>query len=245
MQGPENAGAPVRLNPEYRMNIKPHIKCQKAGTFNIDDWKAADAPFKTAEFADFQQGWTDRPSPDFRPAKAAAAWTDNALIVYAELCDDDIFNDTGEGEFNKIAIDSGDVFEIFLGPAGQDSYYEFHVSPRNQKIQLRLPFPKCFEKLQPAFKSSEAMLETFKIWSPVIQSRVRTDRAAGKWWVLVEIPFSMLVEKGPVVAGLKWSFSFCRYDYTRPGRNLAYSSTSPHSAINYHLVDEYGVLEFV
>jgi len=225
--------------------IKPHIKCHRLASFNIDDWKAADAIFKTAEFAEFQQGWAATPSNDFRPAKAAAAWTETSLIVYAELCDDDIFNEVGEEEFNRMAIDSGDVFEIFLRPEVQDSYYEIHVSPRNHKFQLRLPFPNCFQKLKTKFKSSDEMLESFKIWNPVIQSRVRIDSAARKWWVLSEIPFSMLVEKEPVSAGMEWRFSFCRYDYTRPERNLAYSSTSPHSAINYHLVDEYGTLEFI
>ena len=225
--------------------IIPQIKCHKAGSFNIDDWKAAEELFKTAEFAEFQQGWADKPSHDFRPAKAAAAWTGTSLIVYAELCDDDIFNDTGEEEFNRIAIGSGDVFEIFLRPAGQDSYYEIHVSPRNQKFQIRLPFPNCFQKLKQDFKSPDEMLESFKIWNPVVRSRVSIDRAARKWRVLAEIPFSMLVEKETVSAGLKWRFSFCRYDYTRPAMNPAYSSTSPHSAINYHLVDEYGILEFI
>ncbi len=227
------------------MNKKsPRIICRKTDVLDINDWHAADALFKDAEFAEFQQGWTDKPTDGFRPAKAAAAWTNQHLFIYAELCDYDIFNEIPEKEFNRIAIEHGDVFEIFLKPAGQDSYYEIHVSPTNQKFQLRLPFLGCFQELKSKFKSSDEMLDSFKIWAPVMRSNVRVDKASGKWWVVVEIPFSMLVENKAVAVGSKWRFSFCRYDYTRPDKKPTYSSTSHHSAINYHLVDEYGELEF-
>lgn len=229
----------------FMEKIKPNIRCRKIQALAIGDWKAVDALFKNADFAEYQQGWAEAPSKGFRRAKAAAAWKEGSLIVYAELADDDIFNGTEEKDFNSIAIGTGDVFEIFLKPYGQDPYYEIHVSPNNQKFQLRLPFPGCFQKLKSKFKSSDEMIESFKIWNPVVESRVRIDKDAGKWWVVAEIPFSMMVEKYPVEPGMKWGFSFCRYDYTRPCSTPEYSSTSPHSAINYHLVDEYGILEFI
>ncbi len=224
---------------------KPHISCKKIGSFDINDWKTADSLFRTADFANYQQGWADTPVAGFRPAKAAAAWTDSSLVVYAELSDDDIFNEIPEEDFNKIAINHGDVFEIFLRPEGQEAYYEIHVSPNNQKFQLRLPFPGCFKKMKSKFKSPEEMMESYKVSQPSVRSNVRIDRPARKWWVITEIPLSMVAEDHPVKPGTKWRFSFCRYDYTRPDKTPVYSSTSPHSAINYHLVDEYGTLEFV
>ncbi len=222
---------------------KPAIICRKVDAVNLDDWESLDALFSTADFAHFQQGWTEQPTPGFRPAKTAAAWTSDALVVYAELCDDDIYNTMAADDFNNMAINFGDVFEIFLQPAGQEAYYEIHVAPNNHKFQLRLPCVNAFKKLKDQFKSSEEMFESFKVWKPVVDSRVRIDAAARKWWVAVKIPLSMLAENVPAAAGAKWLFSFCRYDYTRPGTEPTYSSTSPHSAINYHLVHEYGTME--
>lgn len=228
------------------MNSKsrPAIKCMRVDAVNINDWNKIESIFKPAEFADFQQGWRDTPSPGFRPAKAAAVWTADALFVYGELCDDDIFNTVPEEDFNKLAIAYGDMFEIFLQPAGQDSYFEFHVSPNNQQFQLRLPCRNAFTVLKDKFESSEAMLESFKIRDPRITSNVCINQAARKWRVIVRLPLAMLVESEPVVPGSKWLFSFSRYDYTRPETKPEFSSTSPHSAINYHLVDEYGTMEF-
>jgi hypothetical protein len=223
---------------------KPTITCRKVDDVNTDDWKTVDALFKDADFAHFQQGWTDQPTQGFRPAKAAAAWTGASLIIYAELCDDDIYNTMPESDFNNMAINHGDVFEIFLQPAGQAAYYEIHIAPNNHKFQLRIPCLNAFQKMKSQFNSGEEMTRAFKVWKPVVDSRVRIDAAARKWWVVVKIPLSMLAENVPAAPGAKWLFSFCRYDYTRPGKEPTYSSTSPHSAINYHLVHEYGTMEF-
>lgn len=211
----------------------------------MDDWKAVSGAFEDSDFAHFQQGWSEVTSPEFRHGKASAAWTDTSLVVYAELTDDDIYNEVQEADFNKMAYSFGDVFEIFLKPSGQDSYFEIHISPRNHKLQLRLPFPDCFKKLKDKFKSPGEMIDSLKIWDPVVKSMVMIDRDLKKWMVVAEIPLSMLAEKEPVKPGTKWRFSFSRYDYTRPNPKPVYSSTSPHSAINYHLIDEYGILEFL
>lgn len=222
---------------------KPVIKCRKIASVNLDDWSSLDKSFKDADFAHFQQAWTDKPTPEFRPAKTATAWTDKSLIVYAELCDDDIYNTVPESELNKLAIGFGDMFEMFLQPSGQEAYYELHVSPTNQKFQLRIPCPDGFAKHKDKYKSSDEMMKAFTVWKPVIESRVRIDAAAKKWWVAAAIPLSMLAESVPAAPGAKWLFSFCRYDYTRPGKDPTYSSTSPHTAVNYHRTHEYGTLE--
>ena len=221
---------------------RPAIKCPRMNAVNLDDSATIEDVFANADFSHFQQGWREKEEESFRPAKAAAAWTDDALIVYAILQDDDIFNEIQESEFNKMSIAYGDVFEIFLKPSGQSSYFEFHLNPNNQKFQLRFPYRDANKILKNNFKSTEDMIDSFKVHAP-IESRVTLSQ--GGWRVVAKIPFDTIVESQKIVPGLKWSFSFSRYDYTRPSKEPVYSSTSPHSAINYHLLDEYGVLEFV
>ena len=221
---------------------KPSIRCPRLKDVNLDDWEAIDLAFADANFAHFQQGWKEEEEFAFRPAKAAAAWTDKDLIIYAILADEDAHNEIHESEFNRMSIAHGDVFEIFLRPSGQDSYFEFHVNPNNQKFQLRFPCRDACKVLKDKFKSQEEMMDAFKLRTP-IESRVKHSQ--GEWRVVAKIPFSMLVEGDPVNPGTEWRFSFSRYDYTRPCKDPVYSSTSPHSAINYHLLDEYGTLEFV
>lgn len=222
---------------------RPYIKCRRVEIPRLDDWAAIGEVFKGADFAHFQQGWREEPEDILRPAKAAATWDGESILVYGELCDDDIFNSVMEEDFNKLSIDFGDVFEMFFKPSGQDSYFEFHVNPNNQKFQLRLPCKNAFKLMKDKFTSEAEMLESFKMRERVLESAVKLER--GKWRVAAKLPLSCMSETGPVKAGAKWGFSFCRYDYTRPAKEPVYSSSSPHSAISYHLIDEYGTLEFV
>jgi len=226
------------------MNNAPSIRCRKIHPFNLDEWDAVGAAFHDADFASFQQGWTQQPTPGFRPARAAAAWSGELLYIHAQLNDDDIFNTIPEREFNSLAINHGDVFEIFLQPSGQEAYHEIHVTPNNQKFQLRIPCPGAFQKFKNRYASNEDMIESFKVWNPIVESRVKVNLPAKSWRVIVRIPLSMLKENRPVAPGDSWRFSFCRYDYTRPDPAPIYSSTSPHTAVNFHLVHEYGWLEF-
>jgi len=225
------------------MKLTPTLPCRRIESFNLDDWAAVSRAFDGASFVPFQQGWIGQPTPGFRPAKASAAWTNDSLIVHAELNDDDIFNTMPVSDFNALAIHQGDVFEIFLQPAGQEAYHEIHITPNNHQVQLRIPFPGAFQKLKSRFASTDALIETFKVWSPMVESRVAIDTVSKVWRAVVKIPFSMLTGIRPV-AGEMWRFSFSRYDYTRPDPEPTYSSTSPHSAINFHLVHEYGALTF-
>ena len=226
------------------MKTTPAIRCRKLPALDLDNWQAVEAAFRGADFAPFQQGWTEQATTGFRPAKAAAAWTDDALIVLAELCDDDIYNTMPVSDFNQLAIQHGDVFEIFLQPAGQEAYYEIHVTPHNHHFQIRLPFPGAFQKLKGQFPSDAVLLDSFKVWQPVVDSRVQIDAAAKKWRVVVRIPLAMLAEKIPAAPGAKWRFSFCRYDYTRGRAKPVVSSTTPHTVCNFHRREEWGLITF-
>ena len=203
-----------------------------------DDWQAVEAAFADADAVAMHQGWRTEPEPGLRPASVRCGWTAEALLVFAVLDDDDIFNPVED--FNTPAFQHGDVFEMFLRPAGQAAYYEFHVSPRNQRFQLRIPSAAAFAAPRAAAGVPPAWL--VRDWQ--IGSRVQVDAAKGRWRVLATIPLARVAENGLPVAGKAWRFSFSRYDYTQGQAAPVLSSTSPHRQPSFHRQQEWGTLSF-
>ena len=135
-----------------------------------------------------QQAWLPQPEPDLLPARVRAGWSRDALLVEAELGDRDIFNPITE--FNQTAFNSGDVFEIFLRPENQQPYFEFHITPSNQLLQLRFADAQQIRQL-PSAGTLDERLAAHKIWKSRITSSVRVDAAAQRWFVSAAIPFAM------------------------------------------------------
>ena len=188
-----------------------------------------------------QQAWLAQPEPDLLPARVRLGWSQTALVVDAELSDRDIFNPVKE--FNQIAYTEGDVFEIFLRPEGQEPYYEFHITPDNQLLQLR--FPNALAVRQPLVGATmDAKLAAFKVWHARSASRVTVDAGAQRWTVSATIPFALVVETGEMKPGTRWLCSFCRYDYTRGRRAPVLSSTSPHAKCDFHRQQDWRPIEF-
>ena len=187
------------------------------------------------------QAWLKKPEPDLLPARVRVGWSQAALLVEAELGDRDIFNPVTE--FNHTAFNDGDVFEIFLRPESQQSYFEFHITPSNQLLQLRFADAQQIRQL-PSVGTLDERLAANKIWNTRISSAVRVDAAAQRWFVSAAIPFAMVVETGPLQPGARWLCSFCRYDHTRNQSKPVLSSTSPHAQCNFHRQEEWQPIEF-
>lgn len=188
-----------------------------------------------------QQAWLAQPEPDLLPARVRVGWRRDALVIEAELADRDIFNPVTE--FNQAAFNAGDVFEIFLRPDWQQPYFEFHVTPGNQLLQLRFADAQQARQL-PSVGTLDERLAANKIWKSRMTSSVRVDAAAQRWFVSVAIPFAMVVETGTMQPGARWLCSFCRYDYTRGRAQPVLSSTSPHAQCNFHRQEEWQPIEF-
>jgi hypothetical protein len=216
------------------------ICCPKLNLPDAADWPAVAAVFSAVPALPLQQAWLAAPEPDFRPGEVRLGWRNDALLVYAVLKDCDIYND--EREFNQPSFLRGDVFEIFLQPAGQEAYYEFHFSPHNQKLQLRWPSVSAVDAFREHPGENLAGLEPFKFRRPEIQSRTCIE--CGRWQVLAEIPFAMISESVSLGGDTRWKFSFSRYDHTRTRSNPVLSSTSPHPECNFHRLEEWGELVF-
>jgi hypothetical protein len=219
------------------MGCGPVVQCGRIEA-DLKSWEDIEKAFGAAEPIRMCQGWRDVPDEDLRPATVRTGWTAQSLLVFAVLEDADIFNPVTV--FNEPAYERGDVFEIFLRPFGQDTYYEFHVSPRNQRFQLRIPSADSFKtpKTEPGIPKAWFLND----WQ--IGSRVHLEQDRQRWSVLAEVPAARVTEGRGLKAGDEWLFSFSRYDYTRGRATPVHSSTSPHTALNYHRQQEWGHLLF-
>jgi hypothetical protein len=229
----------AKLAQSHESLLPIELSCPRLPAFKIDSWKDINTAFFQAERCHLRQAWRTEAEELFRDGNVCAGWSDSSLFIYAELNDDDIFNPTVE--LNAPSYQAGDVFEIFLRPPEQTSYFEFHVTPQNQKLQLKIPSPEAFRN----WDRETGLPRTWLVSDRVIETRVRVHPQEGKWWVLAAIPFEMVAEVKHPKAGSQWLFSFSRYDYTRGQAAPVLSSTSPHQELGFHRQQEWGTLVFL
>jgi hypothetical protein len=204
-----------------------------------DDWDGLARELAAAPSCALGQAWREAPEPAFRPAIVRVGRTAQDLIVSATLTDDDIFNP--ETRFNEFAFQHGDVFEIFLRPTTQDAYFEFHVGPDAQLLQLRFPSAEAFAEVARANRGPEPA-RRYLIAPAVVKAKVVL--APGEWRVVAAIPLAIVQENGTPGPGTQWLFSFSRYDYTHGAEKPVVSSSSPHQKLSFHRQEEWGTLEF-
>ena len=186
------------------------------------------------------QSWLKKTEEAFRPAVVRAAFQDGAVWVFSELEDDDIVS--WPVSFNEAEFMRGDAFEMFFAPEGQAAYFEFHVTPSNSVLQLRFPGRGVAREGRP---SGEDPLAPFKVGDRLFESWTWVEK--GGWFVLSRIPLSSIVEKENALPGdgegIVMRFSFCRYDWTTGCSRPVLSSSSPHTACDFHRIEEWGRLE--
>jgi hypothetical protein len=212
--------------------------CRELPPFRADDLDSIRAAFKHSSPYSLKQAWRPENEPDFAPAQASAGWCEDSLFVFAELTDADIFSRAEKN--NEKLWELGDAFEIFLMPEGQKSYFEFHIAPNNVWLQLRFPEIGAVSRIR-----ATGSCEEFLVHEPLFNFKVWTQPESKRWFVLAQIPAKSVCEKIAPLPGLRWKFSFSRYDYTHGREKPVISSTSAHSVPNFHHVHEWNVLEFV
>ena len=104
----------------------------------------------------------------------------------------------------------GDCFEIFLGRSTNEPYYEMHITPENQTLQLRL------ESRDSAHKIENGPLRSATWLTPK------------GWQILASLPLDLLEN-----SARGW-ISFARYDYQSGRAEPVLSSTSPHRELDFH-----------
>jgi len=227
----------IRSNQSHRAISAPEIVCRPLGVFDRTKLDEVRRAFQSVPPCLLGQAWLVENQPDFSPATVRAGWRENSLFIFAELADRDIFNRATE--LNQRTWEMGDVFEIFLGCAGNPRYVEFHVTPGNQKLQLRYGGSDAVARAR-----STGELREFLIPVEVFRSTTWVESRLQQWNVLAEIPASIVCDSNATLGNAKWRLSFSRYDYTRGAAEPCISSTSRHAEPDFHRQHEWGVLTF-
>jgi hypothetical protein len=174
---------------------------------------------------------TPVPSTSFCGASVRVAHDCCHLYILAQMEDTDIYNRADA--MNQKTWMLGDVFEIFLRPESQEAYYEFHLTPENQVLQLRMASEKDFYR-QRRVDKKYSFFEQCQISEVILKSRTRIMQDLNQWWVMVSLPLDRISEKKAWEPTDVWRVSFSRYDYTRGVQEPLLSSTSQHLKVDFH-----------
>jgi hypothetical protein len=170
------------------------------------------------------QPWQQTVDDGFRPGRVHLRWTPEALVVEAEMIDDEVF--TISTADNQRMWQLGDVFEIFLQKEGRSDYVELHLSPNGHRLHLRLPNPQ--RRLSP--DGPELTIEEMTVVPP--RFRGFASRTANGWRARVEIPPEALV-LARFETGQSFRIGFGRYD-AASGREAVLSTTADHEVLSFH-----------
>lgn len=214
------------------------MACPELRAFDMADLSNVMQAFHGAPASALRQSWLARPEADFAPAKVWTGRREQALLVFAELNDADIF--TSATRPNERLWELGDTFEIFLRPANQPAYSELQIAPNNQRLQLRFANTDALEQARRSNSLDTALVHniTFNSW---IWVRPEISR----WYALAEIPAATICDASSPLRDSVWHFSFCRYDYTHGRSEPVISSTSTLSRPDFHRLSEWRTMQFI
>ena len=205
-----------------------------------DFWKAGYEPLApmagrvtggevdVAGWRPLQQTWMgDRPAAGFQPGWARVRWNPAGLIYDVVLRGADQRNRARR--LNELTWELGDVCELFIQTAPASPYIEIHVTPENQRLQLRLPSDGIAR-----VRSGQATLESFMISDPEwVGSRVSC--ASGVFQVQIVVPARTLgLDPAELTSGLAIRSAVCRYDYRGSSSGPILSSTALLPAPFFH-----------
>lgn len=120
----------------------------------------------------------------------------------------------------------GDVIEFFFQADARPGYYEFHVTPENQRLQLFFPSRAAFHEHRRYrhWAIAESKFESMP--------RINSERTA--WEGVMRVPLALVLNEPRTDGSRRFRFSFSRYDY-QPGRVKAVTSaTTPLSRPDFH-----------
>lgn len=189
-----------------------------------------------------EQPWLERPEEGFQPAEVVPFWTPDYLGVYGRLSDRQASNQAAGP--NARTWEMGDVFEFFLRPLPGEAYWEFHVTPENQQLQLRFESEAFFRRRAELKTGPARWLEGIGLPAGSFESRTVVEPY--QWEVLAWLPAARLgATDGGAWTRREWKANFCRYD-ADAGREHPIRSTTakPLPKPDFHANAAWGRLRF-
>jgi hypothetical protein len=184
-----------------------------------------------------RQTWLGEKTTDggFQPGGARVGWHALGLSYEVVLFGAGQRNDARE--LNELTWERGDVCEIFLHDTATDYYIELHVTPENQRLQLRFPFGAI-----DAVRRGDAPIEDFMISDPRWVDTV-VERSADFFRVHVIIPARAFAERGVLDSASRLRTAVCRYDYRATPPVAILSSTASLDAPWFHCPEAWTPLD--
>lgn len=201
--------------------------------FAWGDWEAAGLALSEGARLELGQPWFAEPEADFQPGMVWLGVQGGDLVVHAELRDDQPANRAVS--WNEPTWMTGDVLELFFQAEGRPGYFEFHVTPENQRLQLFFPSSAAFHERRGH--------RHWAIAESRFESLARVNAAGDGWRVLMRIPLALVLDGPREDGSRKFRFLFSRYDY-QPGRlKPVTSATARMSRPDFHHIPEWSWAE--
>ena len=213
------------------------VNCNFLPPFDKTSLAEVRLAFRQSSVIELGQSWLSKHEGWFRPATVRIGWQNEDLLVLAEMDGNDVFSLATA--LNQKTWELGDAFEIFLRPVQQSAYLEFHVTPNNQRLQLRFPDA---EAVRGAKLSGD--FQPFFLDGNVIESSSWVRPEEHRWIAFARIPATAVCDSPQPLAGQKWFFSFCRYNYRRDSEAPILSSSSPHQEADFHCQSAWRMMNF-
>lgn len=162
------------------------------------------------------------------------AWNAHGLYVRAELEDSCLIAKNRQDE--QLHYLHGDVFELFLKPLNKSYKWEMYATPAGNKSTLFFPS-------WPPERSAEECL-----WDHNFRGLdVWVEETAIGWTAQMFVPSGQLTALGAAWGpGSEWTVFCGRYNYNSEDLETPELSMVPTlSKTNYHLIEEYAILEFL
>jgi hypothetical protein len=166
------------------------------------------------------------------PGKVRLAWDNTHLYLGVRFTDSDV---SARGERDQMHhYRLGDVVELFLKPEGAPWYWELYATPAGRKSSFFLP---------------ERRKLTDRGCGLRVATRVNgTLNAPGSrdqgWTAEMAVPLADLAAPGqPFGPGARWRILVARYNHGRDFPQPELSSAPQLSRTDFHLLEEYGILE--
>ena len=165
------------------------------------------------------------------------AWDKEYFYLAATFEDSDIVAKGDKDQLHHYQL--GDVCELFLKPGDKIWYWELYVTPGSKKTTFWFP-------------SGPGSLEDYKSGLAVAAENSgtlndRTDKDT-RWTAEMAMPVKDLCARGEAFGpGSDWRVFVGRYNYSNylQSGEIELSMTPQLSATNYHLINEYGRIDFV
>ncbi len=210
-------------------NGTPHLTAARANPAAADTLHEARKAVRGLPALRLRQSWRKEDAADFREGRVHFGWHEGSLVGLVELNDGSIGNRASG--FNQRTWELGDAFEIFIRVADETPYYEFHVTPENQRLQMRWPAPGTLQREAEAGTLRHE--DYFLPAPPLLHSHTWVQPDAQKWFVAFSLPLSKIAEGG--VPPSRIALSFCRYDADAEG-DREFSSTTKLPFAGFHEV---------